>query len=480
MGIDGDSNSSLIQAGTEQDWSPQGVLYYAWYEMLPAVSIELGAVQPGDRVTVAIVKDQPGTWSITVDDSTEGSLWSGSVAYSAPEASAEWIEEAPTNADTGNVEPLADYGRVQFSGLGVQGAGTAAATASPVYMVKPATDSVVQSYPAPYDASTDSFNVTYGAPARLPARFPAVPIATGAPPATTTTTGGQPPSTTTSTTSTTPTTAAPAPPAGHGYWLVGDDGGVFAFGDAPYHGSTGNMVTKVRNLVVSLAVVSGIAPTPDDGGYWLVTVNGGIFPFGDASYFGSLQNIGVLDAEVPTIVPTTDGKGYFMISWQGGVYAFGDARFEGTCGTPAHCGAGLAALVPDATAGGYWLVLASCKVLAFGDAPTIPADDCESYATEHKVQVRTAVRTPDGGGYWVLLSDGSVYPEGDASALGSWTAPAITNGKDPAVAMVPTRDGRGAWVVLQKGRVKAYGDAPGLGDLAGQKLSEPLVAASGW
>ena len=136
MGIDGDTNSSLIQAGTEQDWGPQGVLYYAWYEMLPAVSIELGAVQPGDRVTVEIAQDEPGTWSITVDDSTEGSLWTGSVAYSAPEASAEWIEEAPTDADTGNVEPLADYGRVQFSDMGVQGTGTGTAAASPVYMVK--------------------------------------------------------------------------------------------------------------------------------------------------------------------------------------------------------------------------------------------------------------------------------------------------------------------------------------------------------
>ena len=102
---------------------PQGVLYYAWYEMLPAVSIELGAVQPGDRVTVDIARDEPGTWSISVDDSTEHSLWTGSVAYSAPEASAEWIEEAPTDAGTGNVEPLADYGSVQFSDMGSRAAG---------------------------------------------------------------------------------------------------------------------------------------------------------------------------------------------------------------------------------------------------------------------------------------------------------------------------------------------------------------------
>jgi hypothetical protein len=484
VGIDGDTNSSLIQAGTEQDWGPQGVLYYAWYEMLPAVSIELGAVQPGDRVTVDIDKDGPGTWSITVDDSTEGSLWTGSVAYSAPEASAEWIEEAPTDAGSGDVEALADYGSVQFSDIGVRGTGTETAAASPVYMVKQSSSNVVQSYPAPYDPSTDSFNVTYGAPATLPDSFPAVPLVTGAAPTTTTTT----PTNTTTTTTTTgppagPVTPAPTrspPPGGHGYWLVGDDGGVFAFGGAPYRGSTGNMVTKVRDLVVSLAVVSGIAPTADDAGYWLVTVNGGIFPFGDAKYFGSLQDIGVLDAQVTSIVPTSDGEGYFMASWQGGVYAFGDARFEGACGTIARCGQGVTALVPDASGKGYWLVLSNCKVMAFGDAPAIPASDCQSYAAATKVQVRTAVATPDGRGYWVLLANGAVYPEGGAVGLGSWKAPAITNKKDPAVAIVPTRDGRGAWVVLQQGTVKGYGDAPALGDLAAEKLSEPLVAGAGW
>jgi hypothetical protein len=482
VGIDGDTNGSLIQAGTEQDWGPQGVLYYAWYEMLPAVSIELGAVQPGDRVTVDIVRDKPGIWSISVDDVTQHSLWTGSVAYSAPEVSAEWIEEAPTDAGTGNVEPLANYGSVQFSDMGVKGTGTRAAVASPVFMVKQNTNNIVQSYPAPYDPSTDSFNITYGAPAALPASFPAVPIATGTPrrPPITTTTTGTGTGTGTGPAPTTTTTAAPAPRRGHGFWLVGDDGGVFAFGNAHFHGSTGNMVTRVQNLVVSLAVISGIAATPDGGGYWLVTVNGGVFPFGNAAYYGSLQDIGVLDAEVPAIIPTADGKGYFMISWQGGVYAFGDARFEGSCQSAGGCGAPLTGLVPDATGHGYWLVLSNCQTVAFGDAPKISSGDCHGYATANTVQARTAVRTPDGRGYWVLLVNGAVYPEGDAVTFGSWKAPASTTKKDPAESIVPTQDGGGAWVVLEKGTVRTYGDAPNLGDLAGRKLSEPLAAATGW
>jgi len=32
-----------------------------------------------------------------------------------------------------------------------------------------------------------------------------------------------------------------ATPSGDGYWLVAADGGIFAFGSAPYEGSTGGL-----------------------------------------------------------------------------------------------------------------------------------------------------------------------------------------------------------------------------------------------
>ncbi|MGH9104873.1 MAG: G1 family glutamic endopeptidase, partial [Acidimicrobiales bacterium] len=44
----------LLQAGTEQDWSPQGVVYYAWYELVPTGSFYLGAVYPGDHISVVL------------------------------------------------------------------------------------------------------------------------------------------------------------------------------------------------------------------------------------------------------------------------------------------------------------------------------------------------------------------------------------------------------------------------------------------
>ncbi|MGH2689305.1 MAG: choice-of-anchor D domain-containing protein, partial [Actinomycetota bacterium] len=61
---------------------------------------------------------------------------------------------------------------------------------------------------------------------------------------------------------------------GGGYWLVAQDGGIFAFGDAAFHGSTG-AIRLARPII-------GMAPTPSGNGYWLSASDGGIFAFGDA------------------------------------------------------------------------------------------------------------------------------------------------------------------------------------------------------
>ena len=64
-----------------------------------------------------------------------------------------------------------------------------------------------------------------------------------------------------------------------GYWLAASDGGIFAFGDAAFYGSTGG--THLNQPIV------GMTTTPDGGGYWLVASDGGIFAFGDATFYGS-------------------------------------------------------------------------------------------------------------------------------------------------------------------------------------------------
>ena len=59
-----------------------------------------------------------------------------------------------------------------------------------------------------------------------------------------------------------------------GYFLVGKDGGVFAFGDAPLEGSLPGLGTRVNNIV-------GLAASTTNQGYWIVGSDGHVYAFGD-------------------------------------------------------------------------------------------------------------------------------------------------------------------------------------------------------
>ena len=70
---------------------------------------------------------------------------------------------------------------------------------------------------------------------------------------------------------------------GGGYWMVASDGGIFAYGKAPFSGSAGNI--PLNKPIV------GMASTFDGKGYWMVASDGGIFNYGDAEFSGSAGNI---------------------------------------------------------------------------------------------------------------------------------------------------------------------------------------------
>jgi hypothetical protein len=85
--------------------------------------------------------------------------------------------------------------------------------------------------------------------------------------------------------------------AGTGYWMVGKDGGVFAFGNAGFVGSLPGLGVHVSNIV-------GVVPTSTGKGYWMVGSDGGVFAFGDAGFVGSLPGLGVHVNDIVGVVPT--------------------------------------------------------------------------------------------------------------------------------------------------------------------------------
>jgi hypothetical protein len=157
-------------------------------------------------------------------------------------------------------------------------------------------------------------------------------------------------------TCTTTTGAATGPGPGHGYYQVAADGGVFAFGDAQFHGSMGGQ--PLNDPIV------GIAATPDGGGYWLVAADGGVFAFGDAQFYGSMGEK-PSGTPIEDLVPAADG--YWEVSAGGAIYPFGHARALGSmAGAP--LAAPVVGMAPTFDDQGYWLVAADGGNFAFGDA----------------------------------------------------------------------------------------------------------------
>src|SRR5438270_580317 len=94
-----------------------------------------------------------------------------------------------------------------------------------------------------------------------------------------------------------------APSGTAGYWMASAAGGVFSFGDARFHGSTGG--------VALLQPIVGMASTATGRGYWLVASDGGIFNFGDAGYHGSAVTFNArTGAHSVGVIPV--GSGYWV------------------------------------------------------------------------------------------------------------------------------------------------------------------------
>jgi len=210
-----------------------------------------------------------------------------------------------------------------------------------------------------------------------------------------------------------PPPGAEPPPS---YRMVASDGGIFAFGDAGFHGSMGGRPLN--------APIVGMAATPDGGGYWEVASDGGIFAFGDARFDGSMGGQ-PLNAPIVGVAADPAG-GYWEVASDGGIFAF-DTTFYGSMGgRPLDAPIVGMAATPDG--GGYWEVASDGGIFAF-DAPFLG-----SMGGQHLDRPVVGLAASPTGGYWEVASDGGLFSFGGAGFAGSMGGDPLDR---PVVAMSP-------------------------------------------
>ncbi len=200
-----------------------------------------------------------------------------------------------------------------------------------------------------------------------------------------------------------------------GYWLVASDGGVFTFGDAGFFGSipglgfapAGSGAAKRLN-----APIVGMVPSSDGGGYFMVGSDGGVFAFGDAKFEGSCPGIGGCSGAAVTVMPDATGNGYWLVTATGHIYTFGDAAYYGAPGpqnvpvTSAVRTAGRKGLLDSFL---QWRHRRLWRRGHFGSPTGVFGGQNPATAI---------FATADGQGYWVASANGSVYTYGDAPVRG--------------------------------------------------------------
>jgi hypothetical protein len=166
VGIDGFNNSSLIQTGTESDYYNGAAHYNAWWEILPAAETKINSitVHPGDVMTASIQKNSGTSWTITINDTSNGQSFSTPQTYTGAGTSVEWIEEAPSVG--GRVATLAHYSSPDTFDPGTANGGNPGLTsADGGYLVQ---KQRIVSIPSVPDGDTDGFNMAYGSTAPAP------------------------------------------------------------------------------------------------------------------------------------------------------------------------------------------------------------------------------------------------------------------------------------------------------------------------
>ena len=115
VGIDGYSDNTVEQTGTDSDCQNGVPTYYAWFEFYPHPMMQVNTltVHANDVISAEAKYVGNNRYQVTVTDiTTHQSFSDTSRLSSAQRASAEWIAEAPSSI--GGVLPLANFGVADF------------------------------------------------------------------------------------------------------------------------------------------------------------------------------------------------------------------------------------------------------------------------------------------------------------------------------------------------------------------------------
>lgn len=113
VGIDGYSDGTVEQIGTEQDCRSGVPVYLTWFEMYPKMSRAIGlAINPGDVIKGEVKYIGNYSFMLSLSNITTGQSFATIQRSKAARNSAEWIVEAPWS---GGVLPLANFGTFAFT-----------------------------------------------------------------------------------------------------------------------------------------------------------------------------------------------------------------------------------------------------------------------------------------------------------------------------------------------------------------------------
>lgn len=163
IGIDGYSDGTVEQIGTEQDWYNGAPVYRVWYEMYPkmpkAISI---AVKPGDIISAEVRYLSSRRFALSIANLTTGKSYGTTQKTSAKRQSAEWIVEAPWS---GSTLPLANFGTETFTGASAVLNGHQGSISDPSWKNDPITMTTssgsVKASPSALSTDGTSFNDTW-------------------------------------------------------------------------------------------------------------------------------------------------------------------------------------------------------------------------------------------------------------------------------------------------------------------------------